>query len=579
MLTTTVFAELLGKVVREEETTAALTELLDSARTITRSRNALIALLDDEQGHLEIQLGCGPDWSDQNAFSTVEVSVGSRRGITGYVAATGKPFVTGDVSEVPAYRQLFASTRSEMAVPVMDRFGHLRAVINLESDLGDAYGEGDIAAAEAIGHIAALILERDENHLHEQALVEVGTSIAEGLTETDILDKVIDIAGRVLRFQACSIFLLDPHHQHFVLRASTGNLRDQVGQLTYEPNEGFTGWVCAQGQPILLHDPQSDPRWRGKYTEIPADQIASFLAVPIMSRGRSVGAIRVLRRFPDNEFLDNRFTDHDAKLLHAVADQLGVGLENIRSLEKLIHSERMTAWGELSAKSSHMIGNRVFALRGDLNELEYQLRSDQPNVEALRELQRGLQTNVTRLQEILQEFRDFVTATQLNRNTACVNEAVKETVSEVFPKRTNIQLVLDLSDQPLHASLDLKRFRLALSELIENAISFMDNGELCVSTQMADPEIVRQAKLPHGKHVAITVADTGPGVPTASKEAIFQPFYSSRVKGMGLGLSIVKGIIDAHGGTVIEAGQEGSGAKFVMLVPALDRPTSVGNQP
>lgn len=566
---------LLEEVVRAPGAYQALDALVRAAREATNSRNAMIGVLDEEAGHLEITNGDGSEWSAEREGRTIEVTIGSRRGITGYVAATGRTFVTGNVSEVPAYRQLFNTTQSEMAAPVRDKYGMLRAVLNLESDRRDAYSESDVEVAEALAHVIAMVLEREEAWLREQALVEIGTALDKAITEEDILDKVIDVAGSVLRFQACSIFLFDPPTQTYVLRASTGRLKDQIGELSYEPNEGFTGTVCAQNTSILLDHPQSDPRWRGKFTEIPASQIASFLAVPIEIKGKSVGAIRVLRRVPDNEYLDNRFTEDDQRLLQAIADQLAVTLENIRTLQKFVHSERMSAWGELSAKSSHMIGNRVFALRGDVNELEHLLRSDAPNVDELRELYHGISTNVSRIQEILQDFRDFVTATQLDIKQGDLNQAVQETVDEVFPKRSEISLELELDASLPSVGFDPRKLRLALGELIENSMNFIERGHMRVATGRPTMEEIALAKLlPSGHYVKIEVEDDGPGIEIARKELIFQPFYSSRVKGMGLGLSIVKGIADAHGGTVIESGEEGHGAKFVILLPASERPKS-----
>jgi len=82
-----------------------------------------------------------------------------------------------------------------------------------------------------------------------------------------------------------------------------------------------------------------------------------------------------------------------------------------------------------------------------------------------------------------------------------------------------------------------------------------------------------ETRLSHISQFAeITIEDTGPGVEDEAKATIFQPFFSKRVKGMGLGLSIVKGIVDAHGGEVFEAGRLGHGARFVILLPVADRP-------
>jgi signal transduction histidine kinase len=65
----------------------------------------------------------------------------------------------------------------------------------------------------------------------------------------------------------------------------------------------------------------------------------------------------------------------------------------------------------------------------------------------------------------------------------------------------------------------------------------------------------------------IEVCDSGPGIPLAKKKLVFQPFFSGRARGMGLGLSIVEGIVAAHGGSASETGEEGKGARFVLVLP------------
>ena len=334
----------------------------------------------------------------------------------------------------------------------------------------------------------------------------------------------------------------------------------------------MTGWVADSGQPVSLDDPQKDPRWRGKYVEFPSAEIAHFLAVPIESRGKSIGAIRVIRRVTDNPYLDNRFTESEQRVLQSIAEQVATGLENIRNVDAMLRSERMIAWGELSAKSSHMIGNRVFALKGDVNELEHLLAERDCNVEELRGLQKSLWTNVMRIEEILQDFRDFLTATVIVREVGDFNSVVEETVKEVFPRRSKVALDLDLAKGLPLVSMDEKKLRRAISELVENSLNYVEEGRLRVATSLLSPEERKRLRLSKDKRfVCLELEDTGPGVREEQKEAIFRPFYSNRVKGMGLGLSIVKGIIDAHGGRVFEAGEEGKGAKFVILLPAVDR--------
>jgi len=567
----TPMTDLLAMVAYEQDAETALDNLNRAALELTGSRNAMIARMNDELGCLELTHGLGSEW-ERASGEKVQVDVSTGKGIVGYVAATGTSFRTGNVREEPRYRNLFGTTVSEIAVPVRDRHGRIRAVLNVESDRENAYDESAEKLCGQIALFAAIVLDRQEAQTREQALLEVANALDKAWTEEELIEGVIRVAGDVLRFQAFSVFLRDPQSDRFILRGSVGRLRDSVGKIGYGKGEGCTGWVAETGIPVLLDHPTADARWRGLHVEFPSQQIASFLAVPIVSRGKTIGVLRAIRRVTDNEFLDNRFTQSDQSVLTAVADHMATVLQSIGSVQRMVHSERMVAWGELSAKSSHMIGNRMFALRGDVNELGYLL--DQPELDrgALKEIFGHLAIGVTRIEEILQDFRDFLTATQVEKESADLNEFVSETLSEMMPHRGETSISLDLYPDMPPIELDRRRLRRALSELIENAFNHVKGGSIRVATALARSEDIRAAGLREARSYAtIEVEDTGPGVNPEEKELIFQPFFSSRVKGMGLGLSIVKGIVEAHGGGIYEGGEEGHGAKFIVLLPLLER--------
>ncbi len=557
-------AHLVAQVAMERDADRAIGQIASAAAQLIGSRHVFVAVLNDEKGYLEVTHGAGEEFLSKAKKQQLMIDVADRAGIMAYVAATGKAFRTGNVLSDPHYKQLLVTTKSEMAVPILDRHSRLVAVINFESDRLNAYSEGDEEMAGAIASLVAVVLDLDEQAGYEEALIQVGSALDTALTEDALIDHVIQIASEVLRFQACSIFLHDKESDTFVLRGTLGRLKPEIGTIRYKRGEGCTGWVCDTGEPILIENPHSDPRWRGKYVEFPNEQIASFVCVPILLRTKVIGAIRVIRRKSDNPYLDMRFTESDLRVLQAIAEQFAVGLANVRNMERVIRSERMIAWGELSAKSSHMIGNRIFAIKGDTNELGHILAEPSPKLDDLNKLQQSLATNVLRIEEILQDFRDFVSATQLHLEFGDVNRVLHETAEEIFPRRSPVKLEMRLADELPGIEIDAKKMRRAFGELIENSMNYMEEGTLTICTSL----IERRAH----PFVQIEIEDTGPGIDPESKNTIFQPFHSGRVKGMGLGLSIVRGIIDAHGGEVYEAGEPGKGAKFVILLPAPDRP-------
>lgn len=530
-------AELTDVVVRVANASTppdALHEVGVALLRQTESQCVTILVVNEEAGHLEQRWHFGPAETSVRGRETIE-----------RVSWTGRVAIASE------------DGGSAMAVPARDRHGRIIAVISAEASRSAAYGERERELGLSLASLAAMTLVEQAHQQREEALLQTATAITAAVSEEALIGKVVEVAEHVLRLQACSIFLIDPATDRFVLRGTSGRLRDLVGRVFYSRNEGFTGWVCENKRPILLHDPHGDPRWRGKYVEFASDQVASFLAVPIVSRGQGIGAIRVLRRKSENRLLDNRFHQDDQRLLQAIAEQLAIGLESVRGTERRIRDERMIAWGELSAKSSHMIGNRVFALKGDINEMGHLVEEDPPDLPSLIEVQQSLQVNVTRIEEILHDFRDFVTATQLDRSPTDLNQLVRETAEEVFPKRGAVALKMDLLDDTLTTSVDGKRLRRAVSELIENSLLHTSQGWLRIQTRRTED----------GNGVRIIVEDTGPGVPLEKKALIFQPFFSGRVRGMGLGLSIVQGIVAAHGGTVHEDGRPGMGARFVLTLP------------
>lgn len=560
--------ELLHHVLLARDVVASLYKVCDLASIATGARNSMIAHYSESKGYMTLRAGIGADWRPEMLGERINVGVDVEEGISAYVAATGESFVSGDVTNEPRYRLLIEGSRSELASPIFDRYNRVRGVLNLESPDLNHFSEDQIRWAELLAQVASIALEIEDSELREDALLKVGTALDVAQTEEELLKSVEEVTDAVMRVTAYSIFLWDEQEQAFVLRDTVGKSalsRD----ARYKPGEGCTGWVCQHGEPILLDDPQTDPRWKGKHLEIAAESIHSYICVPIKSGGRILGAMRAIRKKGKNPYIDVRFTERELRLLSAIAEQLGTGLEKIRSLKKLITSERMAAWGELSARSSHMIGNRVFAIAGDANELRYMLNEEPFPKQRALELLDHMQDSIRKLESILQDYRDFVTATKLHFATNNLATVVREAATSVLPDGGPIKVVFEELDALPEFRFDTQKVERAVSELVENATHYMSAGVVTTRVGLSTVEDLAAANIkPRGlKYAKIEVEDQGPGVPSEFKQKIFDAYYSSRAKGMGLGLSIVKGIVDAHEGYIFENGVSGKGAKFVILLP------------
>ena len=551
-----------------------LQAVLEQGLRVVGGNRGFIALVDFESGQLVIRHTAGEGWDKEKIRQRLHLHTGEGKGITTYVGATGKPYLTGDVRKDPYYIPSFDDVRSEAAVPISDPYGHTSGVINVESPENDAFAEHHVMFLTAIANVASLGLSIEEHRRRERALVEIGTELTGSSDISSLVTKVMEVTAEMLRFEDCSIFLLDKNRTTLTLEASRGPLGDKVRDASYKLGEGFTGWIAEHGQPIRTSDPRSDNRWRGLHCEFPPDDLGAFLGVPIEGRDGVLGVLRVVRRKSKFPWLKTEFTADDENLLMSIGSQIGAVVQNLYLVDRVVHSERMAAWGEMSARSAHMMGNRVFAIKGDLNEMEYLLGQTSADQDQLKELAEGIRKGVFRLEEILQEFRDFVLATQLSLSEQDVNEIAKQAVEEFFPKRTSVRLEADFNSDLPKIQADPGKLKRCFAELIENAVSFQENGGLLrVSASLAEP---KEARILCGlsskrSYIRIEFADEGPGIPEEIKDKIFTPFFSSRAKGMGLGLSIVKGIVEAHRGRICEAGHHGAGAKFVIFLPANGR--------
>lgn len=547
-----------------------LQRILEEAIWVTDAVRGFLAIADYERGELDVRYVAGEGWNPEAQIKRLKVSEETGRGITSHVASTGLPYISGNVSKDQYYMKHFEDVKSEIAVPLLDTHKNTLGVMNIESLKLNAFEDGHLCTLTGLADLATVALTLYEHRTRESALIEIGKELNTVSDTDEILQKVINVAAEALNFEDCSLFLLDEIRNKLILRASRGSLRQQISEAAYDIGEGLTGWTAQQNKPVRIIDPTKDPRWRGLHQEIPSSAVGAFMAVPINGRNGVTGVLRVQRKKSPYKWFPNAFTINDERILSTISIQLGIALDNARLIDQLVKTERMAAWGELSARSAHMMGNRVFAIKGDINELEYILSSAHIKKEDALEITESIKKGFYLLEEILVEFREFVKSTQLDIEDVDINKLISETVGDSFPKRSAVKLEVKLGAKLPILKADPRKLKRGFSELLENSISFMpDGGTIKISTSKADAKAKQALRLGNrsGNYIIIKFEDNGPGVPEDQKSKIFIPFFTSRAKGMGLGLSIVKGIVDAHRGIIFENGKLGKSARFNIFLP------------
>ncbi len=379
-----------------------LKSTLEEAMRVVDGNRAFLTLVDTQSGEMVLRFTAGEGWTEEarrlhvtrpldgdlEGSSPAAVSehsnghngapaAGGRTGITRYVAANGRRYWTGDVSRDPYYIGIFPDVQSEIAVPITARGGGTIGAINVESPRPDAFQEEHANLLSALARRIAVIVAMAEHQLREEALIAVGKDLSSTAEFETMMRHVVVQATKILRADDCSLFLMDEDAERLQRAASHGPLGEQAGrrEARYALGEGLTGWVAQHGATIRVGDPRTDPRWKGLFMEAPAGELAAVMAVPVRGHNAMTGVLRVVRhRKGPLGFLPQEFTQADEDVLTTLAGQLAVAIDRTRLLERLLNTERMAAWGEMSARSAHMIGNAVFGIKGHLNELAHALQ-------------------------------------------------------------------------------------------------------------------------------------------------------------------------------------------------------------
>lgn len=261
--------------------------------------------------------------------------------------------------------------------------------------------------------------------------------------------------------------------------------------------------------------------------------------------------------------LANRFVDErrsQAERYRAVAERLA---ETNRQLERAEserrRSERLAALGQLSAGLAHEIRNPLSVIKGSAETLSKRLPAENT---LAAELAGYISSEVNRLNSIVSRFLDFARPLELEKRPAEIAPLVEQALKaarERWPE-VKIEIEREYEDNLPQVPLDAELAGQVFANLVDNAYEATPSGgKLRVGIVAAED---------HGRRgVEVRFEDTGPGIPADLREQIFNPFFSTKKTGVGLGLSIVSKIVDDHHGLVRIESEAGKGACFRVLFP------------
>jgi PAS domain S-box-containing protein len=243
-------------------------------------------------------------------------------------------------------------------------------------------------------------------------------------------------------------------------------------------------------------------------------------------------------------------------------DKVKEGMEKlVETQDKLVRSERLAAIGEAAAYLSHEIKNPLMVIGGFARQVEKSLSDeDDDNRRKLK----IIQDEARRLELMLTDVRDFTRPSRPQKELQDINSIIENTLvlleNDFKEKGISCEKSLDSDLPPIF--LDPRQIEQLLINLAKNALEAMPNGgKFFISSWRED------------KQVKVSALDSGTGIPSEIAEKIFNPFFTTKKKGTGLGLAVCRKIIEDHEGEIYVQSKEGKGTKVTIILPIYEEET------
>lgn len=272
------------------------------------------------------------------------------------------------------------------------------------------------------------------------------------------------------------------------------------------------------------------------------ERMVEVSAVPFLASGRASGAV-------------------------VVAEDV---TERVRVERTLLRSERLAAIGRMSSQITHEVRNPLNSLSLNVEMLEEELAGSEGEAKTLL---RAIAAEIERLTEVTEGYLEFARLPRPLLEREQVNPLVQSLLRFVGEEaeKASVKVAPDLGDALPEVLADENQLRQAMLNVVRNALEALKGngagsdrgkrgGTLSVTTRRA------------GAQVEVVFRDDGPGIAPKDLARIFDPFYSTKADGTGLGLPLTQQIIEEHGGTIACSSEPGRGTVFTIRLPAADGP-------
>ena len=332
---------------------------------------------------------------------------------------------------------------------------------------------------------------------------------------------------------------------------------------SFERGRGLPGQVWASRAPACIADVAHDPGFL-RAREAERDGLHAAFAFPILLVNEVFGVIEFLSRYvrePDRELLD---------MMSGLGSQIGQFVERKRAEDalraaqaELAHVARLITMGELTATIAHEVNQPLAAMVTSASSCSRWLAADPPNLERARRALERIVKDGTRASSVIERVRTLIKREPRRTEPVDLNHVVREVIamtrSEV--QRSGVSIKTRLVEDLPSITGDRVQLQQVILNLMLNAIEA--TGEV----RDRPRQVWLVSRWEGANEVHVEVRDTGTGFAADAAKHLFQTFYTTKKSGLGMGLSISKSIVEAHGGRMAARSNQPHGAILRVSLP------------
>jgi signal transduction histidine kinase len=541
----------------------ALQLIVNEAVRVMRGTSGSVVLINPTTNFLEIQASKGLP------TNAAELKLRVGEGITGWVARVGQPARVGDVTSDARYIMLQRGVCSELAVP-LEVNGEVRGVLNVDSDVANAFSADDQELLEALAVQASRVIHN--TWLYEQlrlkarlfeSLANVSRTINSTLNLDDALQVVTAEVCVLMRAKMCSLMMLDDSRDWLDLRASYGAGEAYISKPRLSLSESLLGVVVRRKKPLQVANVQISSRYQN--VEIARREgLVSLLSVPLLFAGQVIGTLSVYTGQPYN------FSNEEIRILSALAELSAIAIEKARLYERIVdveeqlrQNEKLSALGLLAAEVAHEIRNPLTVMKMLYHSLDLKFPAGDPRTKDAR----IISEKIEHLNKIVEQILAFARTSEPKLAPVNLNQLLDELGLLVRHKLKNQNVVWKTKLQPNLPAItgDATQLEQAFLNLILNATEAMPKGGTLTISARATHAARADARAPL---IIIEFRDTGEGMTEEQQQRAFTSLLNTTKRtGTGLGLAIVHRIVEAHHGKLALRSKRGEGTVIRVLLP------------